>query len=201
MEDHQEYKKRFTYGEYYKALLLFYHAIKVLKENRKTSHLLDEKFIERIMLSVTEVNGCAVCSYAHTSMALKQGFDQEEIISFLGGEGTYIVPHEAKALLFAQHYADTRGYIDKETYDALITEYGEDKSEVILSAIKIIMVGNMMGIPMSAFGSRFKGKPYKGSSLFYEISMMLSSIIFIPVSAIHAIFYKTRLRFARIVIT
>jgi AhpD family alkylhydroperoxidase len=148
------------------------------------------------MLSVTEVNGCAVCSYAHTSMALKQGFDQEEIESFLGGKDTHILPHEAKALLFAQHYADSRGHVDRETYKVLIEEYGEEKSEVILAAIKVIMVGNIMGIPMSAFGSRLKGKPYRGSSIFYEISMMLSSILFIPVSAIHSIFYKTRLRFS-----
>jgi len=194
--DQQEYKKRFSYAEYYKALLLFYHAIGVLKENRKTSHLIDQAFIERIMLSVTEVNGCAMCSYAHSSMALKQGFSQEEIESFLTGDGSYIVPHEAKALLFAQHYADTRGYVDRETYKVLKEEYGEEKSEIILSAIKVIMVGNIMGIPLSAFVSRLKGKPYKGSSLFYEISMILSSIIFIPVSAIHSTFYKTRLRFS-----
>jgi len=192
----QEYKRRFSYAEYYKALLLFYHAIGVLKENRKTSHLIDQAFIERIMLSVTEVNGCAVCSYAHTSMALKQGFNQEEIESFLSGKDTHILPYEAKALLFAQHYADSRGYVDKEAYEALIDEYGEEKSEIILSAIKVIMMGNIMGIPMSAFVSRLKGKPYKGSSIFYEISMILSSIIFIPLSAIHSIFYKTRLRFS-----
>lgn len=193
--DYQEYKKRYSFLEYYKALLFLYHSISILKKNKKTTHIIDEGFIERIMLSVTEVNGCAVCSYAHTSMALKQGFDQEEIESFLGGKDTHIVPHEAKALLFAQHYADTRGYIDRETYKIFIEEYGEKESEVILAAIKVMMVGNMIGIPMSAFGSRFKGKPYKGSSIFYEIFMMLSSIIFIPLSAIHAIFYKKRLRF------
>jgi AhpD family alkylhydroperoxidase len=194
--DQQEYKKRFSYAEYYKALLLFYHAIRVLQENRKTSHLIDQPFIERIMLSVTEVNGCAMCSYAHSSMALKQGFSQEEIESFLTGDASYIVPHEAKALLFAQHYAYNSGYADKEAYEALIDEYGKEKSEVILSAIKVIMVGNIMGIPLSAFVSRLKGKRYKGSSLLYEISMILSSIVFIPISAIHSIFYKTRLRFS-----
>ncbi len=194
--EHQEYKKRYSFLEYYKALLLLYHAIGVLKKNKRETQLIDEAFIERIMLSVTEVNGCAVCSYAHTSMALKQGFDQEEIESFLGGKDTHIVPHEAKALLFAQHYADTRGYIDRETYNIFIKEYGEEKGEVILAAIKVMMVGNMIGIPMSAFGSRLKGKPYKGSSIFYEIFMMLSSIIFIPLTAIHSLFYKRRLRFA-----
>ena len=196
--NYQEYKKRYSFAEYYKALLLLYHAMSVLKKNRKTTHLIDQKFIERIMLSVTQVNGCALCSYAHTSMALKQGFNQEEIQSFLGGKDTYIIPDEAKALLFAQHYADTRGYIDREAYNVLIKEYGKDKSEVILSAVKVMMVGNIIGIPMSAFASRFKGKPYKGSSIFYEIFMILSSIIFIPVSVIHSIFYKTRLRFSSV---
>lgn len=193
--DHQEYKKRFTFLEYYKGLLLMYKAIGVLKNNRKDS-IINEAFIERIMLSVTEVNGCAACSYAHTSMALKQGFSQEEIESFLGGSDDFVVPEEAKARLFAQHYADNGGSIDKEAYKVLLDEYGKEKSEVILAAIKVMMVGNMVGIPISAFGSRLKGKPYKGSSLFYEISMMLSSILFIPISFIHSLFYKTTLRFA-----
>ena len=194
MQD-QGYKKKYSYIEYYKALLLLYKAIGIIKGNKKTP-LIDEQFIERIMLRVTEVNGCAVCSYAHTSMALKQGFSQEEIESFLGGSNEYVIPEEAKALLFAQHYADARGYVDKGAYEVLIETYGEEKSEVILSAIKVMMVGNMIGIPMSAFSSRLKGKPYKGSSLLNEIGMMLSTIIFLPLSALHSLFYRKEIRFA-----
>lgn len=191
----QEYKKRYSLAEYYKAFLLLYPAIGNIKRNRKTS-IVSQQFIERIMLRVTEVNGCAVCSYAHTSMALKQGFSQEEIESFLGGGEDYIVPEEAKALLFAQHYADSRGLVDPKAYDVLIETYGEEKGAIILSAIKVMMVGNMIGIPMSAFGSRLKGKPYKGSSIFYEILMMLSTILVLPLSAIHSIFYRKNIRFA-----
>jgi AhpD family alkylhydroperoxidase len=192
--EHQEYKKHYSLGDYYKALLLLYKGIKYLKRNRK-SELIDQAFIERIMLSVTEVNGCALCSYAHTSMALKQGFEQEEIESFLTGNDAYVLPSEAKAILFAQHYADTGGYVDPLAYNALIEEYGEEKSHIILAAIKMMMVGNMIGIPMSAFQNRLKGKPYKNSSIFYEIIMMLSSIIFIPVSFIHSLFYTKNIRF------
>ena len=45
----------------------------------KKERQLSEHFIERIMLAVTEVNGCAVWSYAHTKMALEAGMTNEEI--------------------------------------------------------------------------------------------------------------------------
>ncbi|HZK20060.1 MAG TPA: carboxymuconolactone decarboxylase family protein [Treponemataceae bacterium] len=190
------YKKKFTLAEYYKALLLVYGAIGPIKRNRK-SQLVSQKTIERIMLRVTEVNGCPLCSYAHTSMALKQGFSQEEIESFLSGGDEYIVPEEAKALLFAQHYADVGGYVDKEAYKVFIEAYGEEKSDIILSAIKIIMVGNMIGSPMGALGSRFKGKAFKDSSIFYELFMSVSILILFPLTAIHAIFYRKKIRFSK----
>lgn len=189
-----QYKKQFTLAQYYKAFIVVFGAIGPMKKNRKTK-LIDPKFIERIMLRVTEVNGCPLCSYAHTSMALKQGFTQEEIECFLCGGDEYIVPEEAKAFLFAQHYADVGGYVDKEAYEAFKEAYGEEKSAIILSAIKIIMVGNMVGIPLGAFGSRLKGKPFKGSSLFYEIGILLSIFVLFPLTAIHAIFYRKKIRF------
>ena len=192
---YQEYKKKYSVIEYYKALLLLYDAIGSLRKN-KSSHLIDKDFIERIMLRVTEVNGCAICSYAHTSMALKQGFSQEEIDSFLGGEDTFVEPEEAKALLFAQHYAHTKGYVEKEAYQSIIDEYGEEKSAIILAAIKVMMVGNISGIPISALSSRIMGNPYRESTLLYELGMILSSIIIIPLSMIHALFYKTNIRFS-----
>ncbi|WP_291637225.1 hypothetical protein [Clostridium sp.] len=49
------------------------------------------------------------------------------------------------------------------------------------------MFGNVYGIPFSALRSRLKGKPIKKSSLFYEISMILSIIIFLPVAFIHGL--------------
>ncbi len=40
---------------------------------------LDQKFVERLMLRVTEVNDCALCSYAHSKRALESGMTSEEI--------------------------------------------------------------------------------------------------------------------------
>ncbi len=177
----------YSFREYYKALLLIYKSIPVLGKNKK-EHYISEQFIERIMLAVTEVNGCAVCSYAHTKMALKQGVSSDEIEGFLSGNDAYISPDEAKAILFAQHYASEKGEYDKNAFRTVLDEYGQQKASVILAAIRMIMVGNISGIPLSAFSSRLKGKPYTHSSVAYELGMILSTLVLLPVSFIHSLF-------------
>jgi AhpD family alkylhydroperoxidase len=142
------------------------------------------------MLAVTEVNGCAICSYAHTKMALKDGFTNEEVESFLSGSDAFIAPEEAKAILFAQHYASEKGNYDEEAFYTVIEEYGKERAEVIMAAIRMIMVGNISGIPLSAFHSRLKGKPYTHSTIGYEIGMILSTILLVPITAIHSLFLK-----------
>ena len=42
--------------------------------------------MERIMLGVTQVNGCLLCSYAHTKMALELGMKEKQIEELLDGE-------------------------------------------------------------------------------------------------------------------
>src|SRR5690606_20160255 len=157
-------------------------ATKIIGNKRKK--LVNKDFVERLQLAVTEVNGCAACSYAHTYMALKQGMSSEEINSFLSGDGTFINQDEAKAIIFAQHYADTRGFPKKDAYDSLVDEYGKLKVEIIISAIQLMHAGNIYGIPYSALISRLKGKPYKDSSLIYEIGMHIGGLILFPIALI-----------------
>ena len=131
--------------------------------------LVDPKFLRRLQLAVTEVNGCAACSYQHTKLALREGMSNEEILSFLSGGDTFIKPEEAKAILFAQHFAESRGYPKQYAYASIVEEYGAEQARIILSAVQVMIAGNMYGIPYSAFQSRLKGTPFKGSSLFYEL--------------------------------
>ncbi len=180
------YKRKFTFCEMYRALVLIPGAIAKMIENKR-SKLVDKDFIERLQLAVTEVNGCSVCSYVHSYMLLKQGMNNEEINSFLSGDGKFIKPEEAKAILFAQHYADSREHPEKDTYDMIISEYGDKKARIILAAIQIMTVGNNFGIPYSAFLSRLKGKPYKDSSLFYELKMLIAGIVLLPIAIVHGI--------------
>ncbi len=186
------YRYRYSGAQMYRALLVLFPAVKTLIRNRQEKTISDE-FTERLMLAVTEVNGCAVCSYAHTRMALESGFTQEEVDSFLSGSDVYVKPEESKAILFAQSYADAHGELIPESFSALQEEYGEEKSEIILSAVRVMMVGNIWGLPMSALSSRFKGEPYENSSLLYEIWMIIAPVLLLPVSALEVLARKSGL--------
>jgi hypothetical protein len=120
-------------------------------------------------------------------MALDQGMSNEEISSFLSGGDSFIKPEEAKAILFAQHFADSTGFPKKSAYDAIVEEYGENKAQIILSAVQVMIAGNMYGIPFSAFVSRLKGHTYKDSTLFYELGMLIVGILALPIAIIHSL--------------
>lgn len=66
-----EFKRKFSFGELYRSFVFAPRAMRKLIGNKK-SKLVDLHFVERLQLAVTEVNGCAACSYQHTQMALKQ---------------------------------------------------------------------------------------------------------------------------------
>ncbi len=170
--------KRYTASEYYEALVKQTRSVGQLMKNRKHQRI-SQDFIERIMLSVTEVNGCAICAYGHTRMALSQGFTQDEITSFLSGSATYVTPEEAKAIFFAQHYADTKGYVDPLAYAEVVQTYGDEKTRIILAAIQMMMVGNIAGLPISAFIRRWKGKKDPQSHLMTELGLPSLTLVFL----------------------
>lgn len=171
-------KKLFSILEIYSIAVKAFRSFKHVKKGRKTN-LCDEKFQERIMLAVTAVNKCAMCSYAHTEMALKAGMSNEEIKSFVAGEFPNIPAEEVKAVLFAQHYADIRGKLDRNSWKAIVKEYGLNKAECILGIVRIMMFGNALGIVIGSIRNRLTGK--KGdsrSSVPYEI---IFTITILPV--------------------
>jgi len=179
------YKRKFTLPELYAALLFAPGAFLILIGNR-IHKLLDENFRERIMLAVTEVNGCTACSWAHTRMASSQGMSPEEIGSLLNGREEYIKPEEAKGILFAQHFADNRGLPQQDAYRAIEKEYGPAKAKIILAAAQVMIVGNMYGIPLSALQSRLSGRPYTDSTLIYELCFLIAGLALIPFAVLHA---------------
>jgi len=180
------YKKIYSIQEAYVALYKGLRTIKYLTKNKKNK-LITPEFIEKIMLAVTEVNGCEICSFEHTKMALEMGMSNDEIQMLLTGNTQNIPVEEGSAIFFAQTYADNRGKATSNTWKRIVEVYGINKALGILGAIRMIMVGNIYGIPFSALRSRMRGKPIKKSSLFYEISMILSIIIFLPVAFIHGL--------------
>ncbi len=143
---------------------------------------LGRDFIERIMLAVTEVNGCAACAWGHTKAALEAGVESEEISELLGGDTSAVPAEQAAAIAFAQHYADTTGAPSESAWSRIIAEYGEPRARDILAAIRIIMLGNAYGIPLSSLIARLRGEPQPGSSLPYEMGMLLSCVPALPVA-------------------
>jgi AhpD family alkylhydroperoxidase len=153
----------------------------------KKDSLMDETFIERIMLAVTEVNGCAICSYAHTKMALETGMDNEEIENLLSGDLAKTPEEELPAIMFAQHYAETKGKPTEKAWNRILEVYGKQKAFGILASIRIIMIGNAFGIVLGSFKNRMHGKPDKNSPLLYELGMLLLFIPFIIISQFHRV--------------
>jgi len=102
-------------------------------------------FAEKIMLAVTQVNGCRYCAYGHTRTALRAGVDEQEIAQILAGEMEGFEPEEAVALAFAQHWAETGGQPDAEAEGRFRDYYGPQVSADILNWMRMINMGNLLG--------------------------------------------------------
>jgi AhpD family alkylhydroperoxidase len=152
--------------------------------------IISKTFSESISLAVTQVNGCKLCSYTHTKNALKAGMTQEEVESLLSGGFDNAPKEQLEALLFAQHYAETKGNPDPETKQKLLEIYGEEKTKDIISYILIIMFANLHGNTMEAFRRRFKGKRVEGSSLWQEIAVIIHFFKIMPIILFKKVRYK-----------
>ncbi len=183
-------RKLYSVGE---AYMILYRAVRMLPafSRARRSGMLRSDFTERLMLAVTEVNQCAMCSYAHTKMALETGMSMDEISSMLAGDLSDVAPDEMPAVLFAQHYADSRGRPSEEAWKSVVNQYGREKSIAVLGAVRMIMLGNTYGIPFGSLLARFSGKsgrtPDPRSSVWYELSMLLTLIVFIPCALVQAL--------------
>ena len=147
---------------------------------------MSRQFTERIMLAVTEVNGCEVCSWAHARMALEQGMSPEEVRGMLAGDTGSVPAEESLGIAFAQHYADARGNPGRESWQRIVDTYGVPRSHAILGAIRAMMIGNAYGIAWGAFARRLTGRPVPNSSLPYEAAMLVALLVFAPSAIVHA---------------
>lgn len=158
-----------------------------LKEAAR-SRRIERAFAEKIMLAVTQVNGCRYCSYGHTRSALAAGIPPEEIARLAAGELGDFPEEEAVALFFGQHYAESGGQPDPAAVQRLVDCYGEQGARDILAYIRMIMVGNLFGNTFDALLSRLTGRPAPGSSLFSELSILgLAVVGLLPFSVVMAV--------------
>jgi len=183
---HGYFGRFYSFGESYRFLAEGLRAAPFLGAAKRHGDL-DPRAIERIMLAVTEVNGCEVCSYAHTRMALERGMAIDEIRALLAGDTGTVPAAEVLAIVFAQHYAESRGRPSREAWQRLVEACGERKALGILGAARVMMIANVHGIALSAFLSRLRGRPVAKSSLPYEVGMLLAIVPFLPAALAHAL--------------
>lgn len=179
----------FTTATFYRHLKISLANFSDLRKANKRKNV-SKKFSEKIMLAVTQVNGCRMCSYVHTKNAIDAGIPEDEINAMLNGELGDVNKNESIGLMFAQHYADTDGKPDKATYDNFVNYYGEEKAADILAMIRVIMAANIHGVALDALKNRLKGKKVEGSKFRHELGITLGIIVLVPVAAIQVGFEK-----------
>lgn len=103
------------------------------------------RFRERLYLAVIAVNGCRYCTYLHTRSALQAGLTREDVDFLLSGVSTNVPLEEAKALLYAQHWADTQGRPDAQARAELIETYGPKEARAIEMTLVLIQIGSLSG--------------------------------------------------------
>ncbi|MFN2340866.1 MAG: carboxymuconolactone decarboxylase family protein [Halanaerobium sp.] len=129
----------------------FIREFKFILKNRdkigelEKGKLISDQFRQRIMMAVTEVNGCRYCSYYHSKQALKAGISSEELDSLLAGKIKNCPDKEKIALIYAQHWAEKQGKPEQEWKQKLKSEYGAEKAEIINLAVRMINFGNLSG--------------------------------------------------------
>ena len=102
-------------------------------------------FRERLMLAVTAVNGCRYCSFAHARQALVEGLQPAEIEALQDGILEDCPSNELTALLYAQHWAETRGKTDPDARQRFSENYPEETVKAIELALRTIQMGNLLG--------------------------------------------------------
>lgn len=181
MKNRKIYRKRiFSLKTFFIDLGALYTHFGELK-NAYRGKRVSPAFTERIMLSVTKVNGCRFCNFGHTKAALSAGILKAEVDELMNSDYGSIPEYEHKALLFAQHVAETSGKYKTIYLNEIINFYGEDIANDIMSFIRMIMFGNLCGNTLDAIIYRFKGYRVPDSNIGKELLTILSMVTILPI--------------------
>lgn len=107
---------------------------------------LDPAFRERLMLVVTQINQCPYCLHVHSRLAQVAGIGAVELRELVEGQ----IPGDASeeelpALHYARDWAENNANEDKSAVAQLTTTYGEEKTNAINLALRLIWIGNLSG--------------------------------------------------------
>jgi AhpD family alkylhydroperoxidase len=178
--------RRFSIQESIPIMWRASRSLPLLRSWSKSKRI-NKAFRERIMLAISGVNGCAMCSFVHTKLALAEGISAEQIKQLLGGEFNDIPAGEAVGVLYAQSYASGKEVIDPTSFQRLVKEYGEQKAYCILQVCQIITFTTVMGITLDGMKQRFTFKR-SHNHFFAELAILLLIFTAFPLMTLYHFF-------------
>lgn len=107
--------------------------------------ILDAKFRERLMMAVTEVNGCRYCAYFHSQQALIAGIGSDELAEIAEMSFESSPEGQRPALLYAQHWAESNAHPEPDAWACMQDAYSTEELELIELSLHTIRMGNLMG--------------------------------------------------------
>ena len=137
-------RRIFTYRAFIQAIDDLLNRLPDLKRAARGGRV-SKAFSERIMLAVTQVNGCRYCSYFHAQQALTEGISETEIRAIGDGLFDKCPAEELTALCYAQHWAETDTHPTPEARARLLETYGEETVAQMDLALRMIRIGNLTG--------------------------------------------------------
>ena len=156
-------------------------------KNASRQGLLDQQFIERLMLAVTQRERLPLLYvWAYQSRFFRLGCRRRILKIWQPGSWTTARKMRYPALLYAQHFAETKSKPDSEMNEHIIRIYGTEIHMAILAYLRMITMGNLLGNTFDAILSRFKGKPAPESSFINEIGVFLSMPFLFAAAFIHS---------------
>jgi AhpD family alkylhydroperoxidase len=143
-------KKKFNKRLYPNPKEFLSDLVFIVKRTSKMKALMrgetiDAKFRERLMMAVTEVNGCRYCAYFHSQQALAAGIGSDELAEIAEMSFESSPEEQHPALLYAQHWAESNANPEPDAWTCMQDAYTAEELELIELCLHTIRMGNLMG--------------------------------------------------------
>lgn len=124
-----------------------YKAMMAMENYGKASQL-NPKLKELIKMRASQINGCAYCLDMHTEDAVKLGESPRRIFALSVWQESYLFSEEERALLQLTEEVTkiSEKAVTDETYDKIVTLFGEQTTAQIIMQIVIINAWNRIAI-------------------------------------------------------
>ena len=184
-----QHHRTFTLLEHFKLMNRAVCGLR-LNQSMKKQRVMNKKRRERIMLAISEVNGCALCSFVHTKLALTAHMELSEIHTLLAGDLQGVPEEDVLAVLFAKDFAANHEVIDPNFYQKIVDYYGLPQARAIVCASHVITMTTSIGISLVLLKNTLTFRHQKGSRIWNELLIPLATIVVFPLLYIGSWFVK-----------